>query len=277
MQLPLALALILVGLTATTVRLPILSTFDFQLTWYGLILLLDKIVEIRGGRSLLSQPFSFFLLLLASIPFWLFFEWANIFLVNWLYPDQYTFGIVKWTIFASVSFATVLPAIVVSTNLVATISGKLRNEVPKQAKVTRINAGFITILGATILLLVLNFPANLFPFIWVVIFLILDPINAARGQESIMAQVIKGNYQTLLVLSLGAIVAGLIWESVNFIIPKWTYPLSIAGWFWNLPAPINSKIFQMPVAGYLGYIPFSWSAFSFVKFLKIEVPWLSNK
>ncbi len=87
-------------------------------------------------------------------------------------------------------------------------------------------------------------------------------------------QILKRNYLLIALLVVSAVYAGFWWETINILVPKWTYP--IVPWFWDLPAPITTKYAEMPLAGFLGYIPFIFSAFAFIEFLQIKTNWLNK-
>ena len=56
-------------------------------------------------------------------------------------------------------------------------------------------------------------------------------------------------------LALGCLLCGFFWEMWNFYgYPKWIY---------NTPGVDFLYVFEMPLPGYLGYIPFSFELFAF--------------
>ena len=51
---------------------------------------------------------------------------------------------------------------------------------------------------------------------------------------------------------------GFLWEFWNYYaIPKWTYDIPFVGFF---------KIFEMPILGYLGYLPFALELYAMYYF-----------
>ena len=65
-----------------------------------------------------------------------------------------------------------------------------------------------------------------------------------------------GDWRPVVALALGALTCGFFWELWNFgSYPKWIYRVPIFG-FWH--------VFEMPLLGYLGYVPFSWELFALV-------------
>lgn len=247
--------------------------YDFIVAWYGFLLVLDAIAKRLGKDSLFSKFRIFLQLAFASSFFWWFYEFANIYLQNWAYPLEKLYNQTEWGIFSTIAFTTVLPLLIISTNITEGLIFKKSYQFAKSSLDKYIYFFFIT-LGFLLLLLALVFPILFFPFIWFVILFIFDPLNALQGKRSLIVQLIKRNYRPLLILTLASLFAGFCWETMNYVIPKWTYP--IAPWFWELPQPITTKYFEMPLAGFLGYIPFIFSAFSFVEFLDLDIPWLKR-
>jgi len=58
---------------------------------------------------------------------------------------------------------------------------------------------------------------------------------------------------------VGAVICGFFWEMWNyFSYPKWIY---------HTPGANFLHIFQMPLLGYGGYVPFAWELFALRNFL----------
>jgi hypothetical protein len=66
----------------------------------------------------------------------------------------------------------------------------------------------------------------------------------------------RGDWRPVVSLALGALVCGFFWEMWNIRShPRWVYDVPYFG-FWH--------VFEMPLAGYLGYVPFSFELFAVV-------------
>lgn len=60
------------------------------------------------------------------------------------------------------------------------------------------------------------------------------------------------------VFAVAALVCGFFWEFWNYgALPKWYYTIPYFGF---------GKIFEMPILGYLGYLPFGLMIYSFSNF-----------
>ncbi|MGH2548449.1 MAG: hypothetical protein ACRDHN_03620, partial [Thermomicrobiales bacterium] len=126
-----------------------------------------------------------------------------------------------------------------------------------------IGLGLVMIASAVLL------PKYCFPFLWLAPFFILDPVNAYRGQPSLLSQARLGNWRTIVSLAIAGLICGFFWEMWNsHAMPKWTYSVPFVG---------RPKLFEMPVLGYGGYIPFAFELFAAYHFLASLAPkWLSG-
>ena len=89
---------------------------------------------------------------------------------------------------------------------------------------------------------------------WLGFIFLLDPLNARAGSESLLADARAGRYRRLIDLSAAGLICGFVWESWNY----W------AGAKWKYTVPIfpELRIFEMPVAGYLGFPAFALECFT---------------
>ena len=96
--------------------------------------------------------------------------------------------------------------------------------------------------------LLLTWPIYFYPFIWVGLFFIIEPMNIILKKKSIFMQVSRGDWGIIVVLFVGTLTCGFFWEMLNYYsYPKWTYYTPFVN-YWH--------IFEMPILGYLGYLPF---------------------
>jgi len=269
----LGIIVLLLGLWMATFGVRPWIDYDFLVIWVGFLLITDSLAFLLSGASLFTDMRAFFQLAIMSSFFWWLWEGFNIQLTNWAYLNEPLYTHMEWGFFSTLAFATVIPHLMISTNIVQGL-------LPKQWRGFRTgsfspNVAY-TIVACGILLagLVLLFPIQLFPFVWLTIFLILDPLNAKAGRASLLVQWKMRNYRPFILLAVASLLAGLGWETLNYFVPKWVYP--VVPWFWTLPAPITTLYAEMPLAGFIGYIPFIFSAFAFVVFFDIPTKWLSR-
>ena len=74
------------------------------------------------------------------------------------------------------------------------------------------------------------------------------------GRTYLLHPLIKGDCRPIISLSTGVLICGFFWEMWNYnSYPKWIY---------HTPGAEFLHVFEMPLLGYLGYIPFSWELFA---------------
>jgi len=255
LRLWLGLALIAIFWFASWTRLGALGEYAFFPQWFGLILVLDALVALRRGASLLTRnPREFVALFLLSAPAWWLFEGLNAFVQNWHYLGAENYPAWKYILVASINFSTVIPAVFEMTELVATFAFVDRWRAGRGFTLTPRVAWLVMYAGAFAFAAVILAPRYAFPLTWLWVVLIADPLNYLRGRASLLAQLARGNARPLVALGAGALLCGLVWELWNFYaMPKWYYTVPFVGF---------AKIFEMPLLGYGGYLPFAWELYA---------------
>ena len=217
--------------------------------WLGYALLVDALVLRRRGSSILKRSRKDFALQFAySVPAWWLFEAFNVRTHNWQYLGGEWFSPLAYFVLTSVSFSTVMPAVfetaelVRSTGWVRRLSGRVRLE-PKQPLL-------LAMLGMGIAMLTLSmvWPGYFYPLLWGSVFFLAEPINAWRGRPALLEHLKSGDWRPVVALALGALICGFFWELWNYYsYPKWTY---------HTPGVDFLHIFEMPLLGSIGYLPF---------------------
>ncbi|MGZ3578615.1 MAG: hypothetical protein ACXU98_06320 [Syntrophales bacterium] len=227
--------------------------------WLGYCLTVDAAVFTRRGHSLLTRsPGTYALLFLISMPAWWFFEIINLRTQNWYYLGEQYFTDAEYFLYSSLSFSTVMPAVFGTAELAGTFTWIRRMKFKLRFGITpaRLVALFAT--GLIMLLLILIWPIYFFPFVWLSVYLMLEPLNAWLKNRTLLQYISMGNWQPLLALWVGCIICGFFWEMWNFYsYPKWIYCIPLFNFL---------HIFEMPLLGYLGYLPFSMELFALYHF-----------
>jgi hypothetical protein len=225
--------------------------------WLGYILVIDALVFRRRGVSLLTRSLrDFGMLFVISMPVWWLFEIINWRTRNWQYLGRELFGDLEYFALASLSFSTVIPAVFSTAELMRTFDWINRCERGPRVPTTPRFCLAVFLIGCVMLGLLLAFPRYFYPFVWTSILLISEPINVWLGKKSLLADLQRGDWRTVIALCTGVLVCGFFWELWNyFSYPKWVYHTPFLD-FWY--------VFEMPLLGYLGYLPFALELYAMI-------------
>ncbi len=218
--------------------------------WLGYVLVVDALVLHRRGTSILTRaPGGFVLLFVLSAPAWWLFEAFNARTGNWIYDGAEHFSDLHYAVLATVAFSTVMPAVFETAELVRSFAWVERLRRGPRLQPTRAVGFGMLLIGLTMLGLVLAWPTYFYPFVWGSVFFLLEPINLSLGRPTFFDNLKQGDWRPVVALCLGALLCGFFWEAWNYYsYPKWTYYTPGVG-FWY--------IFEMPLIGYIGYLPFA--------------------
>ena len=264
----------LLGLLLIAIAWPLSQQISQNLffpLWLGFILLVDGLVLRRTGTSLaVRSPKIMVVMFIVASPYWWAFEGINQITQNWVYvtsTEEDSGGLVG-VIEASLSYSTVIPAVFEVSELIGSFGfikpfARLPSLVLSRPQI--ILAG---VFGLGSLVTMLIWPTYLFPMTWLCLFFIFDPINNLTGRPSIIAQVKNGDYRTVVAFALGALVCGFFWE-------MWNRDASVS-WEYNIGYLDFARIFQMPLLGYGGYLPFGLETYAMFHFVAGLLGWSSD-
>jgi hypothetical protein len=260
------LALLVVSWVLNWSPTHILSGIGFFTIWFGFILVLDGLNYYRRGASILSaHPGKFAQMFVFSVPFWWLFEAFNARVQNWQYHLDQPFGMpwspLAYNLMATLCFSTVLPAVMEMTALFMTfpaftpklVRGAAEPIVPRGILVAEFVGGVVAIA------LPLVWPHYAFGLIWVGPMLLLDAVNAALRHRSAIGHLVAGDVRFVAALAIATLACGFFWEMWNYwSLPKWSYTVPFVGF---------AKVFEMPLLGFTGYLPFGVELFALYQFL----------
>jgi hypothetical protein len=229
-----------------------LQTYTFTPLWLGYILTVNGFCQLRRGGSLLTDSPSFFLTLFpASALFWWFFEYLNRFVQNWHYVSIDNLSAVRYALEATISFSTVLPAVLSTTGLLATfprLTRPLACFVPLYLPKPRFLAWLVLIAAVGGLLGIGIWPDVLYPLLWLAPLMLILGMQIVSGEEIILAPLRRGDWRPVWLPALAALICGFFWELWNW--------RSLAHWEYTVPLVGRFHFFEMPLLGYAGYLPF---------------------
>ena len=232
-----------------------ITAFVFFPLWLGYCLLIDAINAWRTGTSLLRRSKKKYIgLFIASIPAWWLFEAVNWRVQNWFYAGGELFSDLQFFLLSSLSFSTVIPAVFGTAEWFRSHTWLDRLAPgPKIAPTEKTVRGF-GLLGFIMLIALLAWPRLFFPFFWLSIFFLLDPVNVHLGHRTLAERTAQRDWRPVIALWLGALFCGFFWEMWNwYSFPKWIY---------TIPWGDFGRIFEMPLLGYGGYMPFAMELFA---------------
>lgn len=241
-----------------------ISIWATPLCWVGYVMLTDAIIfKLKGSSLLCNRRREFFVQMPLSIAFWLLFEFYNLHLVNWEYhglPENK----LELCIGMGLAFAMIMPGIFQTTELLETFrlfdSFRITNlKVSNKIIYSSVVLGFFFIMAP--LLISSDYARFLFGLVWTGYVMIFEPIVYSSKGESLLRDLEEGSLARILNLFVAGYICGFLWEFWNF----W----AASKWVYTAPFMKDIKIFEMPVAGFLGFGPFAWEYFCFYNFCKL--------
>jgi hypothetical protein len=242
-----------------------IATFFTPIAWSAYILIADAAVLTLTNRSRLNDaPITLGRMALLSVPLWLIFEAYNLRLRNWVYtgvPAGWTGVLLGY----GWSFATITPAIFETSDLVQALLPPLPG---KPWKIPAAADNLLIALGIVCLIAPLVAPrdvaAYLFLLVWIGFILLLDPLNKRLGLPSLLGDLSEGFHRRVYGFFFAGWICGWLWEFWN----NW----ASAKWHYIFPIGQQWKIFEMPVPGYLGFLPFALECFV----MYVTAAWLAG-
>jgi hypothetical protein len=224
----------------------------FTPLWLCYILSVNALSLKRSGScTMLEKPLRFLALFPFSAAFWWFFEYLNRFVQNWYYVEVQRFSSMEYFSLASLSFSTVLPAVMSTRELVLT-SPSLQRVFTAGWSVRPANSrimGFCLLTGFGIgLALIGVLPNVLYPLLWVSPLVIIVSLQAIMEESHILSPTARGDWRLVVSSTLAALICGWFWEMWNYF--------SLAKWAYSVPYVQRFLIFEMPLIGFAGYLPF---------------------
>jgi hypothetical protein len=266
------LAILAAGEVLMFHRVEPVATFFTPIAWTGYLLAVDAAVfALRGRSRLRSTPREFATMAFLSVPLWLIFEAYNWHLQNWTYvgmPEP----LWQQALGSTWAFATIIPALFETADLLAAL-GFAAKATARGWRYWLGRHNLMVVIGVLFLALPLFLPtryaAYLFALVWLGFIFLLEPINLARGHDSLLGDVRKNSGQRLYCLLAAGFICGLLWEFWNF----W----ATARWVYIFPIVQEWKVFEMPVPGYLGFPFFALEMFAMYHFVSGELQRLAER
>jgi len=240
----------------------VITSWTTPVCWWAYILAIDAWIYHRKGTSLLTDRRGTFVLqCILSVAFWCLFEAYNRVMPGWRYENLEPNLSVRFLGYA-LSFATIMPGLFLTCELLQSFGLFARARMPR----IRWGRGALivsAVIGAIFCLVPPFFTENmrgcLWAFVWMGWFFLLEPFNYWRGAQSIYRDWEAGSLTRTLQLFAAGAICGLLWEFWNM----WAY----TKWVYIFPVGQAVKFFEMPLVGFLGFLPFALEYFVMFHFL----------
>lgn len=238
-------------------RLPCLAWMQhhtYVLVWLGYIVTVLALTQQRARSCMLTRrPLLLAGLAFVSAFFWWGFEFLNRGVQNWFYQNVENFSPLEYAIMATLSFMTVLPAVLATYDWLTTcprLTAGLDNWFRIRFARPRLAGAGCALAGTVGLFFLPVYPNVLFPLLWLAPLALLCGLLAAAGEATLFDDLGHGDWSTIVRLSLAALLCGFFWEMWNMY--------SLARWVYAVPYVGRFHLFEMPVLGFAGYLPFGW-------------------
>lgn len=240
-----------------------LRTKSFTPLWLGYVAVVNALALRHRGSCLLSHP-RFVALTAVSAVFWWVFEYLNRFVESWAYHGVDLASPIDLVWYAVLPFATVLPAVASTQHLLAGHAWlePFERWHPVALRRPRVWAAIAIAVAVVSLALLSPGASYLFPFLWVA------PLAAAvaaltlAGRDHCLSDLRRGDWRLVLSYGTAAVITGFFWEMWNYQSwPRWTYRVPFVG---------GIHIFEMPLLGYFGYVPFGLECATVAALVGIE-------
>lgn len=228
-----------------------LRSWTFTPLWLSWIVLVNALAFRRTGRCLLIRhPRAYLALFPLSAAFWWYFEYLNRFVQNWHYVGEVTREPLSYFLHASLAFSTVLPAVIGTLAWLWTWPGLGSRCLSWRGMPghRRVRGALLLTIAAVSLAGLGLWPDVLFPLVWVAPLLLILGLQMLEGVPTVFTELAHGSGRCLALPALAALLCGFLWELWNVNSdPKWIY---------SIPFVDRFHLFEMPILGYAGYLPF---------------------
>lgn len=259
--------------------LAVLFKFCDMGLWWGMTLILDGIVYYRrGGISIIaSRPKEMLAISLASISGWMIFEYINFYVDrNWYYPRAHNMPVAEFFCYSMLASSAVFPISFEFYSLFNTFpkfqvkySNGWKLSVPKWI------CWVIIVLCLISMFIISFFPDDLFFAVWLSPLLLFINLLYVLDIWTPFNLLKKGDWSPLLLLALSWLFSGLCVECWNYFSGTHLDGVLKTGntlyWAYSVPFVNKYHLFEMPLLGYMGYLPYGiyaaiwWLVFSFMQ------------
>ncbi len=235
--------------------------------FWGFTLMLDGWVYFRAHRnSLLSRsPHEIIGIGAAATVGWLLFEYLNFFVDdNWFYPCADIVPEDEFGVYAIIGASGLMPAVFEIYNLMNTFPAfRHRYDRGPKLATSRRTRNIILMLALVGIFSISFFPEVMFGVLWIAPLIIFAVVLENFGIWTPFTPIKYGNWSPFLKYSLCYVIYGFLLECWNYfnaihdpLDPANMTTYTPAHWVYSIPYISRFHVFEMPLVGYLGYLPF---------------------
>ena len=198
-----------------------------------------------------DHPWAYAATFPASSLFWWFFEYLNRYVWNWYYLGVSDIGAVEYIVYASVCFASVLPAVCAVAAWLHTFPVFDDRVYRGMARVDLRRRGwcfFLGTLAAAGLTGIVFVPDFAYPLLWLSPLAVFLLVQFLMREKCVLDPLADGDWSVFIRFAVASLVCGFCWETWNYY--------AFAKWVYAVPWVHGFQIWEMPVAGFAGYLPF---------------------
>lgn len=241
--------------------------------WWGFVFVLDGIVYLRtrGKSPMVVNPRSLLAMAVASSTGWMVFDYVNYYIdENWYYPNGKLINPTVFYSYGLIGSSAFLPQIFEwSILLKSTSYFKNKYSGGPAVRFSPYFFGGMMFAGFVFLFVVVYYPQKLFYAIWLSpLFILVGLLPFFRIWSPANPITERGDWSVLVIIAIAGLIQGTLWEFWNFFSVEHCPFLSPgmcpgseannpAFWEYAIPYVNVRHIFEMPVLGYFGYIPFA--------------------
>ncbi len=236
--------------------------------WIGYILVVNALCVKRGGRApLVEHPVPYLLTFPASSLFWWFFEYLNRYVWNWYYLGVSQMSAAEYAFYATICFSSVLPAVTATAALLHTFApfrdARYASMRWKPKVRSAGGAAFFAAVSALGLCGIVFFPQYAFPLLWLSPLMAFLLVQILLGEPCVLDRLRDGNWSLVFRFAAAAFLCGLAWETWNYY--------AVAKWVYAVPWVHRFQIWEMPIVGFAGYLPFGVECAAVTAWIKPEL------
>ena len=220
--------------------------------WFGLILFLNAFAVARSGHSpLTDHPWPYALSFPASSLFWWFFEYLNRYVWNWYYLGVSDMSSTEYVVYATLCFSTVLPGVSAMAAALGTFrffDDRLYDGMARVDVRSRTSQVVLALLSAAGLAGIVFCPDCAYPLLWISPLMVFVLVQVWLKEPCVLDRLKAGSWGLVFRYEIAALCCGLCWETWNYY--------SYAKWVYAVPWVHAFQIWEMPLIGFAGYLPF---------------------